>query len=470
MSGTNHSTSGIRSVTWSDASYRHRLSIFALCLATGIFSITWMKVRIWNQMAQLRREFSVPTANASFHDKVQLSVARLNLFLNDYQQVAAREGFRNEARDLRDSLNQYRGTMQTADEKKSFGKVELLCNQYLNGAEDFFRAKEAKEATIPALSWPSLQEQGLRLHLAISDLGSAQNAASFGLLRESGRTLYRLEFLLKLSLLFQWVLALFLAILGYRGMIAPLRHRLTESQALIQRQEKLASLGVLAAGVAHEIRNPLTAIKFRLFSLRNSLPEMIHNEDARVVNGEINRLDRIVRDFLQFARPSDPQLIDAPVDRVIQQVSQLMKPSLEKSSIEFKIEALPDLWINADLQQIEQVLINLIQNAADSLGDHGSIIVEAKKGNAELNGKAGSVVILAVSDTGKGISPDVEKRLFDPFFTTKEGGTGLGLAIAARIIEKHGGVLRHRSKLNHGTTFEIVLPDLNHHALETVAH
>ena len=94
-------------------------------------------------------------------------------------------------------------------------------------------------------------------------------------------------------------------------MIAPLRYQLTESQAIIARQEKLASLGVLAAGVAHEIRNPLTAIKFRLYSLRKSLPGA-GQEDASVIASEISRLERIVKDFLQFARPSEPELVAVP--------------------------------------------------------------------------------------------------------------------------------------------------------------
>jgi signal transduction histidine kinase len=473
MMGTNHSTSGSPRVTWPDASYRRRLAVLALSLAAGVFLISWMKVGIWKQMGQLRKEFSVPTVDVSFHDSVQLAVARLNRYLRDYcvyQKIAARDGFGKEVLELRHSLNQHRGMMQTTDEQKAFGTVELLCTQYFSDAEQLFRTKETRGGPAVATSCESLQEEGLRLHLAINDLSAAQNATGANLLRESERTLYRLENLLKLSLFFQWMLALFLAFLGYRGMIAPLRNRLSESRALIERQEKLASLGVLAAGVAHEIRNPLTAIKFRLFSLKNSLPEISSNEDARVVDGEINRLDRIVKDFLQFARPSEPELIEVPAERLIQQVSQLMRPTLEKSGIEFKTEMIPDLWMNADVQQIEQVLINLVQNAADSIANHGTITLEAKKGVGNFDGKAEPAIILAVSDTGKGISPEVEKRLFDPFFTTKEGGTGLGLAIAARIVEKHGGVLRHRSKLNTGTTFEIVLPNLAHHALETVTH
>jgi signal transduction histidine kinase len=232
---------------------------------------------------------------------------------------------------------------------------------------------------------------------------------------------------------------------------------LTESQATIVRQEKLASLGELAAGVAHEIRNPLTAIKFRLYSLKKSLPVgMAENEDAVVIGDEISRLERIVKDFLQFARPSEPELVAIPTQRILQGVHDLLKPQLKKASIELNLQTSGSVWVRADTQQIKQVLINLIQNSADSIGHDGAITLRA------LNG-SGSFAVMEVVDTGKGISSEVQKRLFDPFFTTKEGGTGLGLPIAARIVEKHGGQLRYQTQLNHGTTFSIVLPRVSEH-------
>ena len=300
--------------------------------------------------------------------------------------------------------------------------------------------------------------------VAIDQLSQAQSKAFAALLEMKDHTLIRLQGMLKLSLLLLWMLALFLAVLGYRGMIAPLRNKLSESRVIIQRQEKLASLGVLAAGVAHEIRNPLTAIKFRLFSLNKSLPAVRDNEDAKVINSEINRLDRIVKDFLQFARPSEPKLVCLPAERVLQQAIDLLQAHLEKNGIQLKTKTSGTTWVHADLQQIEQVLINLIQNSADSIGHNGAISLTVREGTAQLGGRIRAAVIMEVADTGKGIGPEVEKRLFDPFFTTKEGGTGLGLAIAARIIEKHGGILRYHTKLNQGTAFEIVLPKLDHDA------
>jgi signal transduction histidine kinase len=320
-------------------------------------------------------------------------------------------------------------------------------------------------------SYKKVQEQSQHLLELCETFIHEQRAAFDDFLRESQQTLNRFETLLKLSLALMLMLAASLVIQVYRNMIAPLRHQLTESQAVIARQEKLASLGVLAAGVAHEIRNPLTAIKFRLFSLKKTLPGAgVDNEDANMIAGEISRLERIVKDFLQFARPSDPELVVMPADRLVREVSDLLKPQLGKAHITVKVDAEESAWVRADTQQIKQVLINLMQNAADSIGRNGVITLRVRHETAApLDGQASSIA-LDVADSGKGISEDVQKRLFDPFFTTKEGGTGLGLPIAARIVEKHGGELRYETRLNHGTVFTMVLPRVEEHEAQNPAH
>jgi len=254
-----------------------------------------------------------------------------------------------------------------------------------------------------------------------------------------------------------------LFIMIYRDMIAPLRVKLIESSVIIERQEKLASLGMLAAGVAHEIRNPLTAIKARLFmqgkQLKAGTPE---HADAEVIGQEINRLERIVRDFLLFARPSEPELVTVPAEQPLRAAQELLGSQLQRSNIHVQFEASPNSRIRIDPPQLKQVIINLAQNAADSIGQNGAITLRSRCENRVLGGRNASVVILEVADNGKGMSPEVQKRLFDPFFTTKESGTGLGLPIAARIVEKHGGVLQYQTQVNHGTTFGIVLPQADH--------
>jgi signal transduction histidine kinase len=142
----------------------------------------------------------------------------------------------------------------------------------------------------------------------------------------------------------------------------------------------------------------------------------------------------------------------------LRQVQALLAPQLEKSNIRLRLHDSVSTRIRIDAHQIQQVLINLIQNAAESIGRNGAIDLRSRLGIKRLGDRVSEVVILEVTDTGKGISAEVEKRLFDPFFTTKEAGTGLGLSIAARIVEKHGGALQYQTQVNRGTTFGVVLP------------
>jgi signal transduction histidine kinase len=232
-----------------------------------------------------------------------------------------------------------------------------------------------------------------------------------------------------------------------------------ESRAVLDRQEKLASLGVFATGIAHEIRNPLTAIKVRLFSLKQShAPGSSESEDIEVIETEIDRLERIVKDFLQFARPAEPELKTIPAAALLNQIRDLLSAEFTKRSIALKVAAPDDQLIEVDANKIKQVLLNLVQNAADSIPKGGAITLSARMDRRVLSGRTMEVVIIDVIDTGTGIPAEVQKRLFDPFFTTKEFGTGLGLPISARIIEKHGGVMEYKTAPNHGTTFSIVLP------------
>jgi signal transduction histidine kinase len=278
-------------------------------------------------------------------------------------------------------------------------------------------------------------------------------------MKDSQRALAWVQQLLIVALALLVILVGTAVVAVYRGVIGPLRVELGESRARAARQEKLASLGTLAAGVAHEIRNPLTAINVRLHSLKKSLGEnSSEQEDALVIGHEIQRLERIVQDFLQFARPGEPKLLTVSADSLLAKVRSLFSAQLEKASIRLQVESVPDVWVVADPHQIEQVLINLIQNAAESMEKGGTVTLRVRTGTARLTGRTRPVVILEVNDTGTGIPPEVQKRMFDPFFTTKEEGTGLGLAIAARIIETHGGALECRSQVNRGTTFTILLP------------
>jgi two-component system, NtrC family, sensor histidine kinase HydH len=165
-----------------------------------------------------------------------------------------------------------------------------------------------------------------------------------------------------------------------------------------------------------------------------------------------------VRDVLLFARPAEPkpQLISAMV--LLREVADLMRAQLEKSSITLETAASVDATIRGDPDQLKQVLLNLIRNAAESIGERGQITLCLRTERTSLDGRLLDAAILEVVDTGKGIPHQVQKRLFDPFYTTKATGTGLGLSIAARIVEQNNGALRYKTEMDRGTTFGIALP------------
>jgi len=248
------------------------------------------------------------------------------------------------------------------------------------------------------------------------------------------------------------------------------RRRMAVGQTIIQEHQyqrlkqqttltKLTHFGRLAQELAHEIKQPLTAINARAYALHKILPagSDLH-KDAAVIRNEIKRLDRIVKDFLELARPSEPTLIPLAAQEALEEVRELMAPQLAQDSVELKSESEADLQLLADPQQLKQVLINLVKNAAESMNGSGAITLRARKVARTFNGHRSDVAVLEVEDTGPGIAPEIQTKIFDPFFSTKGDGTGLGLAIASRIIDKHGGNLEFDTQLGKGTIFRIILP------------
>jgi len=228
---------------------------------------------------------------------------------------------------------------------------------------------------------------------------------------------------------------------------------LRKTEAQLVRSEKLAALGQLAAGIAHEIRNPLTSINILIHSLAESIPsETPHREDFRVVEEEIHRINEIIDRFLRFAKPAPPLLEKTDVLPLFEETLQLLRPQIERQriSVQKKFQSLPSITI--DKEQMKQVILNLLMNAIQAMPTGGRL---------ELSGQlAGDPrwIQFSIKDSGIGIPPEDMDKLFDPFFSTKEGGVGLGLSIAHRIIDQHHGKIEVESKSGKGTLFTLWLP------------
>ncbi|MCX7026335.1 MAG: ATP-binding protein [Spirochaetes bacterium] len=224
----------------------------------------------------------------------------------------------------------------------------------------------------------------------------------------------------------------------------------------LRRAESLAALTTLAAGVAHEINNPLGSISIRIQLLEKLIKAESRNAPAMlkhlgVVNEEIDRLKHIVVDFLFAVRPMDIQLLSENPAEVMEEIAELVQPEVEKQGIALRLELgknLPQLLM--DKRHIKQALINLIQNALAAMTEGGILGLKAEYRDDEVQ--------ISVSDTGTGIPEELLTKIFEPYFTTKKSGTGLGLTITFKIIKEHSGDISLESKEGRGSTFTIHLP------------
>jgi len=215
--------------------------------------------------------------------------------------------------------------------------------------------------------------------------------------------------------------------------------------------EKMASLGKLSATVAHEIRNPLTAIKIRTQALKGEVQERSQwREDLEVIEEEILRLEKIVSDFVILAKPSKLNLNRESINGVIESAIEVLKPKIETQGIELRKYLGEDIGINLDREKIKQALLNLFMNSLEAMPEGGNLEVSTSLNRDYLE--------IKIKDSGRGLSKKGRRRLFEPFFTTKKDGLGLGLSVVKNIVEMHKGKIKIDSQENKGTVFNIILP------------
>lgn len=230
----------------------------------------------------------------------------------------------------------------------------------------------------------------------------------------------------------------------------------------IKERDRLAALGAMSAGLAHEVKNPLGAIKGAAQLLAESQPRKADEEFVGIILEEVDRLDRVVSSILDYARPRSTEVEPIDVNAAVRRTLQILAPSHDDQvNITMQLaDALPQVRI--DPEQLRQVVMNLITNAVQAMGGSGRIAVAtAYRRTARATwpvSLANGCVEIRVVDTGPGISTKVLKNLFIPFFTTKPKGTGLGLAISQRIVQNAGGTIDVQTTAGVGTTFNVVLP------------
>jgi signal transduction histidine kinase len=235
------------------------------------------------------------------------------------------------------------------------------------------------------------------------------------------------------------------------------KSKLKWSREHLQQAEKWALVGKLAAGVAHSVRNPLTSVKMRLFSMQRSLAlSPSQKEDVEVISEEIRHIDTIVNNFLEFSRPPKLKTQKTSPSEVVDLAIQLLRHRLESYDATVKVHRqgpLPEIF--ADPDQLKEVFVNLMVNACEAMVNGGRIDIYEEVGHSDSIGQA---AVIRVTDNGPGVPDSIQEKLFQPFFSTKEEGTGLGLSIATRIVEEHGGWIDLKSREGEGATFIITLP------------
>jgi len=236
---------------------------------------------------------------------------------------------------------------------------------------------------------------------------------------------------------------------------ARLYEDMKKTQLLMRRTDRLAALGSLTAGLAHEIRNPLVAVNTFL----QLLPERFEDKEFReeflkLTTSEVERVTNLVNNLLDFARPSEPKLNKTDVNEIIEKVIALIRVTAKKKRviINTKLEKIPQVML--DEEQIKQVFLNILLNAIEAIPNEGTIWVGSR--SMQKNGL--EYVQVEIEDTGKGIPKRILDHIFDPFFTTKEKGSGLGLSISHQIVQEHNGFIEVKSILGKGTTFFVNLP------------
>ena len=226
-------------------------------------------------------------------------------------------------------------------------------------------------------------------------------------------------------------------------------------QAELRRSERLSTLGNMAARVAHEIRNPLSSIKGFATYLGARQGDEADREAARTMIGEVDRLNRVVSELLDFARPSNLNIVEAPLGDILERTVRLAETDARSGGVSLSFArqegADPALRVAGDVERITQALLNLVLNAVQATGKGGAVTLSVLPARADR-------AVVRLDDTGCGMAPDVLAKVFLPYYTTRAAGTGLGLSIAAKIAEDHHGEIRMISEPGKGTSVTLLLP------------
>jgi len=353
-------------------------------------------------------------------------------------------------------LNEEKGEYELVESKnldstsiRKFSKEDALPHHLQKLGEIIVREEQIKGANIPEIKGVVTQMSRLEAEVTIPLISKSHLVGMINLSHKFNKDIYAHE---DIELLTTLANQTAIAIENAR-----LYEDLKKSKSYMRRADRLASLGTLTAGLAHEIRNPLVAIK----TFTQLLPERIEDEEFRkhflkIASSEVDRISSLINELLEFARPSDPKLEEEDVNSVLDGMILLVSTESKKKHIDISKYFSTDLpQVKIDREQFKQVFLNLLLNAIEATSENGQVAVRTR---SFLKPGGEPYIQIEIADTGCGIPQEYLEEIFNPFFTTKDKGSGLGLSISSQIIQDHRGYITVESELNKGSSFFINIP------------
>jgi signal transduction histidine kinase len=443
---------------------RFKLIAFGLTaglLGTSIVVITFSSQR---QVSVLRAQLNnVDSESSGIFNQFQESLRALNSDMLRYgtghDPVVWNKGF-HAALALDLWIDKQTVVLRSPAEMDLLKKIQPAYDNYLRSLQTFHTRVQSLAGRSASLAdFTPVRERSQRLF----DLGQALAHAHYlshnELLQHANRSLKKLHasILILVGLLF--LLGMAMAIGVYRNLIAPLHVKLLESRSFAEQHESLASLGLLASGVAQEIRNPLTSVKIGMHFQKNKFqPGSAERAEAEVVEMEIRRLEKIVDDFLTLTQLAAPKPAALQLEEFLKELRHFFVPRLASADIQLVTDIPAPLRVRVDVAQLKQAVINLVQYTANQIGRNGCITLRVRPDSKSLAGHETKVAIFEVVNTGKSILSEDEKNLSKPLFNSETAAGGLGLSIAAQIVRKNGGEMQRQSQADQSIAFGIILP------------
>jgi signal transduction histidine kinase len=441
-------------------SFRLQVGVLAALLALAILSCITVAVLSANR--SLRRMENVEFEAAQQARRFRSAVDKLNgaiLRMGTDTAGGSLASIRERRANLEDQLKNRLAVAENQEEERVLTRLGGAMRAYSDRLDQLEKRTGGFTRSLDRDTIIGLDDAAIGLQNMADDYAAIHDRALQSLLQASLGSILRMRDLVFACLALLVAAVGVLAFLVHRNVVRPLRVQLIDSQSLLEKREKLAALGTLAAGVAHEIRNPLTAIKARLYTLRAAMDSRVGGEDVEAIAAEVDRLERIARDALGYARPEEPSLAPVELSSWLREFAEFVRPEVAARGIDLKVEAAQRADVRTDANQLRQIMLNLVRNAHEALaGRKGRIVLSLRRERSPLRGRPSGVAVLDVADDGPGIPADIQGRLFDPFFTTKAAGTGLGLSIVASLVEKQGGEIAFQSSPRAGTRFSVRLP------------